>query len=438
MTETDKIIFEEIKADHEYIIKIRRDLHKSPEIAKEEFKTAERIEKELEQIGLEHKRVGETGVYAEIHGEKEKSSSQTNSVQQHNSTLQRNSAQKKNSPQKEKNISVAEKTCDSKKSKTIILRADIDALPIQETHECEYMSQIPGRMHACGHDSHTASLIGAARILNRHKDLFSGTVRLTFQSGEEIGYGARVFVKSGLLDGADRCFGMHTAPDVRSGKIAITPGPNNASVDWFKITVKGHPAHVATPQFGADAVYIASQITVAAQALITRRISPTESVIIGIGKITAGDAYNIVAQKAELEGTIRTLSPQIRSQVKTQLKKLAENIAESFGGTAEIEFQDFTSPLINDEISAEEAQKTAERIFGKDAVIKNRRALLTGDDFAEYILKVPGVYAYFGTGNPKKKETTVAYHDSNFDIDEDAMIQSVSMYTFYAIDFLNT
>lgn len=404
MTESiEKELREEIKNDHNYIVSLRRHFHMNPEIAKEEFQTALKIEEELDKIGLAHKRVGETGVYAEIKGSKK--AGKTSST---------------DSP-----------------SKTIVLRADIDALPIQETHECEYKSKIPSRMHACGHDAHTASLLGAARILTAHKDLFSGTIRLTFQAGEEIGYGARIFVDGGYLDGADRTFGMHAASNVPAGKVAVVPGPNNASVDWFKITVKGAPAHVSTPQLGSDAAYIASQIVISTQALITRRTSPMDNVLVGIGKITAGDAYNIVAQKAELEGTIRAFTPEVRERTKQLLSDMSKQTARLFGGDAEVEYKDFTSPLINEQTSTEEVQKTAVRLFGEENVIKNRQASLGGDDFAEYIIKVPGTYAYFGTGNPVKEGTTAAHHDSKFDIDEDALLQSVSLYTFYAIDFLN-
>ena len=399
MTEIENNIFNEIKNDHEYVVNLRRHFHKYPEIAKEEFQTALKIEEELNKIGLEHKRVGDTGVYAQINGTKSSGAQQ---------------------------------------AKTIVLRADIDALPIQETHETNYKSTIPGRMHACGHDAHTSALLGAARILNAHKDLFSGTIRLTFQAGEEIGYGARIFVNNGILDGADRCFGMHAASNIPSGKIAAVPGPNNASVDWFKITVKGYPAHVSTPQLGADAVYIASQIVISTQAIITRRSSPMDNVLIGIGTIKAGDTYNIVAQKAELEGTIRAFTPEVREKTKQQLADIAEQTAKMFGGTAEIEYKDFASPLINDENSTVEVQKTIEKILGADNVIKSRQPSLGGDDFAEYIIKVPGTYAYFGTGNPAKEGTTAAHHDSRFDIDEDALVQAVALYTFYALDFLNS
>ncbi|HBG66589.1 MAG TPA: amidohydrolase [Treponema sp.] len=394
---TDEELLSEVRADHQYVVDLRRHFHMNPEIAKEEFGTAEKIEAELDAIGVQHRRVGETGVYAEIRG--------TGA-----------------SP--------------AGGARTIVLRADIDALPIQEAHDCPYASRVPGRMHACGHDAHTAALLGAARILSAHRAEFPGTVRLTFQQGEEIGYGARVFVADGALDGADRSFGLHAASDVPVGSVAITPGPNNASVDWFRISVGGHPAHVSTPQLGVDAVYIASSIVVALQALVTRRTSPMEHVLIGVGKITAGDAYNIVAQHAALEGTVRVFTPEIRAQVRCEMDALAAHIAASYGGTASIEWQDFTSPLINDAQSAAEARRTALRLFGGDKVISDRRPSLGGDDFAEYILKVPGVYAYVGTRNASREETGVAHHDSRFDIDEDALLVAVALYARYAMDFL--
>ncbi|MDD7450059.1 MAG: amidohydrolase [Treponema sp.] len=398
MTEIDKIIRTEIEQDFEYAVDLRRHFHKFPEVAKEEFQTQKKIIEELEKAGITARKIAGTGVYAEIKGRKPLKSGQ--------------------------------------KAKTLVLRADIDALPIQETHQCEYASVIPGKMHACGHDSHAASLVSAARILARHTDFFSGDVRLTFQPGEEIGYGARIIVDEGFLDGADRTFGLHAASSIKCGSVAFVPGPNNASVDWFKIKISGYPAHVSTPQLGVDAVYIASQIVVALQALVTRRTSPMDNVLIGVGKVTAGDAYNIVARSAELEGTVRVLTPQIRTQMKIQLEELAAGIAKSFGGSAEFEWKDFTSPLINDETASKEAQETACRYLGKENVITSRQPSLGGDDFAEYILKVPGVYGYVGTGNSEKKETIAAQHDSMFDIDEDSLKVSVGMYVMYTLDFL--
>ena len=394
MTSLEDKIYSEAQNDHEYIVALRKYFHAHPELPKQEFHTAEKIEEELHKIGLETKRVGETGVYAEIHGEKEG-------------------------------------------DKTIVLRADIDALPITEEHICEYTSTNPGVMHACGHDAHAAGLIGAARLLVKNKNQFGGTVRLTFQQAEEIGYGARVFVNEGYLDGANRTFGIHMASNISAGSVVLMPGPNNASVDWFRINVHGLAAHVSTPEKGIDAAYIASQIVISLQAIVTRRTSPMDNALIGIGKITAGTAYNIVAQEAQIEGTIRVFTPEIRKFIKEQIEKVSTLVAETYGGTVDFEWNDNTSPLINDLKATEEVQSVAKRVFGEDKVITQREPSLGGDDFAEYILKVPGCYGFVGSGNNEVPETTVAHHNSHFDIDEKALLVSSTLYAEYAVDYLN-
>ncbi|MGN0906475.1 MAG: M20 family metallopeptidase [Bullifex sp.] len=378
--------------ERDYAVSLRRYFHAHPELPREEFGTAERIETELHELGLETRRVGETGVYAVIKGGKE--------------------------------------------GGCVILRADIDALPVTEAHECPYKSVNDGKMHACGHDAHTAALLTAARILVRHKADIIGSVALCFQQAEEIGYGANIFVKEGLVKG-DRCLGIHLASNMRCGSVSATPGPNNASVDFFRIKVHGRCAHVSTPEKGVDAAYIASAIVVGAQALVTRRTNPTDSVIIGIGKIEAGTAYNIVAGEAVIEGTIRVMYPEIREKVKGELERLALATADLYGGAAEIEYQDFTAPLINSEVPTREVAEVASALFGSDKVVTNRPYSLGGDDFAEFILEVPGCYAYVGSGNPDHPETEVAHHDAKFDIDEDCLVTASALYAAYALQYLD-
>ena len=395
MTELEKKLEQQVREDHAYVVALRRELHRHPELGKEEFETQRLIERELDAIGVAHHRAAVTGVQAEIKGM---------GVSDH--------------------------------PRTLLLRADIDALPIQEETNLPFASESAGKMHACGHDAHTAALIGTARLLQANRDLFGGTVRLVWQPGEEIGYGGREMVDEGCADGADRTFGLHISTSVPVGSVVTMAGPNNASVDYFKIRIHGRAAHVARPHQGVDAAYIASQIVVSAQAIVTRRTNPMENVLIGFGRIQAGTAYNVVAEEAELEGTIRVFLPEIRAQIKTELEALAKGIASLYGGSAEIEYKDNASPLINDLEATEEVRKTAVSLFGEDHVITQRKPDLTGDDMAEYILRVPGSYAYIGSANADNPNTSVAQHNSHFEIDEDCMRVAALLTTSYAVRYL--
>lgn len=370
-----------------HILELRRYFHKFPEIAKNEFNTACKIEEELKSIGLNPIRVGETGVYAEI-------------------------------------------VCKNP-GKTIVLRADIDALPINEETDLEFKSAISNVMHACGHDIHTASLLGAARILNNHKDELNGIIRFTFQQAEEIGYGAKVFIENGYLKNADRCFGLHIASNLKCGTIACVKQANNASVDWFKIIVKGKASHISTPEGGIDALLALSQIVCKIKALAN-----DDRLLIGIGKMVAGTAYNIVAEDAYLEGTIRAFDPVIREETKKNIELIANEIANLFNAKVEVLFKDYTSPLINDDEATEEAVSTAVKLFGSENVITQRKPSLSGDDFAEYILCVPGTYAYIGTHNDENEYTRLPHHNSKLVIDEESLIVGTSMYAQYTIDYL--
>lgn len=387
-------ILNKAQENYDYVVELRRHFHRHPELSAKEYQTAERIEKELDQLGIVHKRVGDTGVYGEIHGT-------------------------------------------GKGEKTIILRADTDALAVEEAHECVYKSLNPGVMHACGHDGHTAGLLGATKILAAHRELFGGTVRLAFQQGEECGYGAKIFIAEGCLDGVDRSFGIHLASNVEVGKVVAAVGPNNASVDWFRITVKGKSAHITSPEQGADALYVGAQIASSVHAISCSSVNPSESLLVGVGRLTAGTTYNVIAAQAELEGTVRAFSPATRAKVKERIQRLAESLAAPYGCTAEIEWRDYTSPLINDERATEEVRATAAALFGREKIIFSRPPSLGGDDFAEFILKAPGMYAFVGSRNPAVPETCEPHHSATFDIDERALVIAASLYAAYAVDFLN-
>lgn len=369
------------------ITALRREFHRDPELGLHEYHTAERIERTLDAYGIPHERVGETAVVARLKG-----------------------------------MGAGSGVC--------VLRADIDALPIQETNDVPYRSETPGVMHACGHDAHTACLLGAVKVLSAHRADFGGEVRFLFRPAEEIGQGARPLVKAGVLEGADRVFGLHTASDLPSGTVGLRPGCNNAAVDHFTVRIHGKSAHVSTPQLGADALYIASELVVAMQAIVTRMTSPVDPVLIGVGKLHAGTAYNAVAEEAELEGTTRTLLPETRAHVRASIDAAAAHLSALYGGTAEVEWEDFATPLLNDAAVCAEASKVAAALG--IPVTADRTLSLSGDDFAEYLLHTKGAYAYLGTANPQKPHTCVSNHRGDFDIDEDALPLGTALCAAYA------
>ena len=372
---------------------LRRDFHMHPELGLREYRTAERIEEELDKLGVEHRRIGETGVWASIRGAKAGSGA-------------------------------------------VVLRADIDALPIREINDVPYKSQNDGVMHACGHDAHTAMLLGAAKLLAQSRDQFGGEVRLVFQPAEECANTPEVFIAQGVLRGVTRVFGLHCAPDLPSDTVGFKPGPNNAGVDRFTVTVRGCSAHVATPQLGVDALYIAAQIVVALQALVTRRADPVEPLLIGVGTLRAGTTYNALAETAVMEGTTRTVTKETRKRVRGEITKLAQDIAAVYGGTAELDWDEFASPLINDADAAAEVKALTEPHWPEKRVVTDRAISLTGDDFAEFILDTPGVYAYLGTHDPARPETAHNIHSADFNIDESALPLGAWLHAAAAIRWL--
>ena len=323
-----------IQEERDYLIGLRRYFHAHPEASLEEYETAKRIEEELDKSGIPHKRVGDTGVYAWIDG---------------------------TGPE------------GTKGQRTMALRADTDALRMEDLKEgVPYRSQKEGLCHACGHDAHTAMLLTAAKVLQAKKNEFSGQIRLFFQQAEEIGAGARQFVAAGLMEGVDRVYGSHVCSSLPAGTISLTPGPRNASCDYFRIRITGKGAHVSTPHLGVDALYIASQIVVNLQSIVARRTDPLDTVVVGVGKLTAGTAYNIVAEQAELEGTTRCFSPETRERTNRRVRETAEELCRLYGAEAEVEFKDFAAPLINDSTAAAEATRVAEEIYGPDRIIHDK------------------------------------------------------------------
>lgn len=390
-------INEYVLTEKGYIIGLRRWFHAHPELSLHEFKTAERISGELDRLGIAHERVGKTGIVAHIFG-------------------------------------TAAPAGDVAK-RVIALRADTDALPIQEENDVPYRSLVPGVKHACDHDSHTASLLGAAKILRKKESEFSGEARLFFQPAEEIGKGAREFVEAGLADDVTAILGTHVSSLIPVGHIAVTPGPVNASCDFFRITIKGRSAHVARPQDGIDAIYIASSIVTALQAVVARRTNPLDSVVIGIGVLKAGTNYNIIAQDALLEGTTRSFTPEIRQATNDSVRRLAPSIAEAHGASATVEFESFADPLVNDGPVSRKVQEIALGIVDKDHLITDVAKSLGADNFADFLSRAPGTYALIGSRNASNPDTARPHHHELFDIDEEATLRAANLYVDFVLKY---
>ena len=401
MNALEQQITEFVKNDRDFLVSLRRDFHRHPEIGQEEFRTAARIEEELDRLGLPHKRMAGTGVTAWIDGTGE------GPVPLSPAGIPR----------------------------CLALRADIDALPVTELNESSYQSTIPGRMHACGHDVHMTSLLGTARALAAFRGQFSGRILLIFQPSEENGFGGRRMVEEGSVNGVTRCFGFHIAPELKCGTVAVMEGANNASVDWFRITFRGEGTHAAYPHQGADALYMAAQTITAAQPLVTRLSDPAQPLLLGFGRLEAGTAYNIVADRAVLEGTIRALDPAARLKLIRSLEQLARDTAALYGGTAQIEWDVNGEMLINTAEAVREVRKTAVSLFGEECLAVRKPALI-GDDMSDFINAVSGCYAFIGTQDPARPETAHPLHHACLDVDENVFLISVPLTAAYALEYM--
>jgi len=383
-----------VQTEEDNLITLRRWFHAHPEPSGQEFETAKKIASELDKLGIPHQQIGETGIAATIRGEKPGT------------------------------------------GKIIVLRADTDALCITDLKDVPYASENTGYCHACGHDVHIAALLGAAKVLQEKRGEFAGEVRLFFQQAEEIGDGAKHFIKAGLLEGAYRVFGGHVMPTLDSDKVAIVGGPRNASSDYFKMDVKGRSAHAATPDKGTDALYIAAQIVNNLQSIVARNTHPIDSVLVSIGKLNAGTQYNSLAEHASLEGTTRAFTPELRRRTNESVKRIAEETAKLFGGTAEVSIKHFAPPLINDSTVAAEACKIAAPILGEENILTTYDQALWADDFADLLGEVPGVYILVGTKDPAQ-DTQIPLHHGLFDVDEKALLTFCNLYVDFALHYMD-
>lgn len=377
----------------DYMIELRRYFHRHPELSFQEYTTSKKIKEELDKMGIPYKSGdNNTAILATIEG--------------------------------------------FKKGKTIALRSDLDALKVTECTNLEYKSENIGCMHACGHDAHMASLLGAAKILKDIQKELPGTVKLIFQPGEEMGKGSEKLIEQGFLDGIDSIFGIHVISDIKCGKISIDAGPRMASADNFKIKVKGKGCHGARPNQGTDALVTASSIVLNLQSLVSREIDPLEPVVVTIGTLLSGTQYNIVADSAEMTGTARCFNNEVRKKIPEIMKRIIENTAKAYGAEAVLEYDFAVAPVINDSKLSVIGEAAAEKILSKDALLKNTK-LLISEDFSSYLAKVPGIFALVGAGN-EKKEANYPHHNEKFTVDEDCLQISSALHAQYAYDYLNS
>lgn len=379
----------------EELVIIRRHLHAHPELSYEEIETAKFISAKLSEYGIEHQtNVGGFGIVGLIKGK---------------------------NPTK----------------KIIALRADIDALPIEEKNETDYTSKNIGVMHACGHDVHTTSLLGASKILNELKEEFEGTIKLIFQPAEEkLPGGASIMIKDGALENpkVELIFGQHVLPQLETGKVAFRAGLAMASCDELFITIKGNGGHGAVPHLAIDTVLVASHIVVALQSIVSRNANPTMPSVLSIGKFIANGATNVIPNEVRLEGTFRTFDEKWRAEAKEKIVAICKNISESFGADCEINIAHGYPFLKNEENITHSAIELANEFLGNKNV-EEIPLRMTAEDFSYYSQIIPACFYRLGTGNIAKGITS-SIHTPTFDVDENSLKIGAGLMAWLAVGAL--
>ena len=366
----------------DYVVGLRRAFHQRPELGLKEFETSRRVREELSARSIPFRTVGDTGVVAEIFG--------------------------------------------GHPGPTVLLRADMDALPIQEATGLPFASQIPGMMHACGHDAHTAMLLGAAALLWEERETLPGRVRLVFEPAEEFAGGGRALLEAGVLDGADTVLAVHVAPNLPCGSVSVQPGVRMSGCGSFSLTVRGKSGHGSAPHEGIDVIPAACAMVSALQTVVSREVSPRDFVVITVGTFHAGTAANILAGEAKLTGTIRYQNPALKEVLPAAVERVLRGTAEAFRVTIDLKCGMGLSPVVNDAACSAVAERAAAGLLEAAEL-----PMGTGsDDFSYYTQRVPGVYAFLGTGGDHP------IHHECFTLDEDALAPGSRLYARYAEEFL--
>ena len=375
----------------DYTIEMRRYFHKYPELGLQEENTAKKIREELTKMGIPFVTRANYGTVATIGGKKP--------------------------------------------GKCVLLRADMDALAVQEENDVEYASTKPGIMHACGHDSHSAMLLGCAKILKEMEDEINGTVRLCFQLSEENGQGAKLMIKESLLDGVDACFALHVWANVDSGYVAVAPGPVMASANLFEVQIKGKGSHGSAPHQGIDALTTGCAVVGELQKIVSREIDPQEAAVLTIGSFQSGTGWNIIADSAKLVGTTRCFSKEVNAMLPQAMERVIKNVCEAHRCEGKLIYTPIVDPTINDEKLAILAQGSVAKIFG-EGKIQAMKPTTGGEDFSEMMRDIPGVIGMVGVRNPEI-DGVYANHHGKFKVDEAQMVKGAGLYAQMAVDYLN-
>ena len=373
----------------EYLIEMRRWFHAHAEIGEKEFETSAKIKEELTKYGITWRNCGlQTGVLATVVGEKP--------------------------------------------GKTIMLRADMDALPVTEETGAPYASKNVGVMHACGHDCHTASLLTAARLIHDHRDELCGTVKFAFQPSEELGTGAPGMIKEGALEGVDTAFGIHIWSMIPAGKISVRGGPQLAAVDKFVINIEGKGGHASAPHECHDPIVCMGAMIGNLQSIVSRECNPADAAVLTIGKAASGTLWNVIPGTAYMEGTTRFFTRGLQKDFPEKVARVVEGTAAVYGCKAKLDYIPIIPPTINDDATAEFVKKTAAKLVSAENVI-DIGPISTGEDFGLYLERVPGVMALVGVGN-EACGAIWPQHSPKYAVDEDALLNSVMLYAQVAYD----
>jgi len=381
-------IHDKAKAYHDEMIAIRRHLHQHPELSYEEYETTSYIIEKLKGLNIPVDRPLQTGCVGVLKGGRAS-------------------------------------------DRVVALRADIDALPINEEgeHKQEFVSQNKGVAHCCGHDAHTANMLGAAQILSDLREEIKGTVLLIFQPGEEkLPGGGGMLCETGYLQekGVDVIYGLHTSPDLAPGKIATRKGPLMARPDEFKIEIIGQGGHAASPHETVDPIVMASQVVNQLQTIVSRNINPTEHAVVTVGKISGGSAHNIIPEKVEMLGTVRTFAEETAKKIAGRIEQIVRGVTESSGGNYTFSFDSGYPAVTNTDWATDLLIDSASTLLGKENVVVMDDPLMAGEDFAFYQQEFPGVFFFLGSGS-EETASTYSWHHPKYNVDEDCFTTGAAL-----------